>query len=89
MPFWERFSAVAFHIAVSAIAGYGLAKGWGWQFYLIASFSHAILNYGVALLQSGLLTVVQMEIYASVIALVITGVALWLRWKESEEIGDY
>jgi RsiW-degrading membrane proteinase PrsW (M82 family) len=85
-PFWERFSAVAFHIAVSAIAGYGLAKGWGWQFYLIAAFSHALLNYGVALLQSGLLTVVQMEIYASVIALLITGVALWLRWKESEEI---
>jgi hypothetical protein len=89
IPFWERLSAVAFHIAISAIAGYGLAKGWGWQFYLIAAFSHALLNYGVALLQSGLLTVVQMEIYASVIALVITGVALWLRWKESEEIDDY
>jgi len=89
MPFWERISAVAFHIAVSALAGYGLAKGWGWQFYLIASFSHALMNYGVALLQSGMLTVVQMEIYASVIALVITGVALLLRWRKSEEIDDY
>ena len=29
-PFWERFFAVAFHIAVSALAGYGLARGWGW-----------------------------------------------------------
>ncbi|MFC2032807.1 hypothetical protein ACFLUS_05610 [Chloroflexota bacterium] len=88
-PFWERFSAVAFHIAVSALAGYGLAKGWGWQFYLIASFSHALMNYGVALLWSGVLTVVQMEIYVSVIALVITGIALWLRWREPEEISDY
>ncbi|MFC1981551.1 hypothetical protein ACFLVN_04845 [Chloroflexota bacterium] len=89
MPFWERFSAVAFHIAVSALAGYGLAKGWGWQFYLIASFSHALMNYGVALLHSGVLTVVQMEIYASVIALIITGIALWLRWTEPEGISEY
>ena len=87
MPFWERVSAVAFHIAASALAGYGLARGWGWQFYLIAAFSHALMNYGVALLQSGILTVVQMEIYASIIALVITGIAFWLRWKKSEEIG--
>ena len=89
MPFWERFSAVAFHIAVSALAGYGLAKGWGWQFYLIASFSHGLMNYGAALLQSGVLTIVQMEIYASIIALVITGVALWLRWREPEDMGEY
>lgn len=84
MPFWERFSAVAFHIASSALAGYGLVKGWGWQFYLIASFSHALMNYGVALLKSGMLTAVQMEIYASIIALVITGVVLWLRWRKAE-----
>ena len=47
--FWERFFAVAFHIAVSALAGYGLAKGWGWQFYLLASFLHAFNNYCVIL----------------------------------------
>lgn len=88
IPFWERLSAVAFHIAVSALAGYGLAKGWGWQFYLIASVSHALMNYGIALLQSGVLTVVQMEIYASVIAAMITGIALWLRWRESSVLDD-
>ena len=81
IPFWERFFAVPFHIASSALAGYGLAKGWGWQFYLIASFLHALLNYSVVLLQSGVLTVVQLEIYGSVISLIITGVALWLRWR--------
>jgi RsiW-degrading membrane proteinase PrsW (M82 family) len=31
-PFWERFFTLAAHIAFSAIAGWGLAKGWGWQF---------------------------------------------------------
>ncbi|MCD6300343.1 MAG: YhfC family intramembrane metalloprotease, partial [Dehalococcoidales bacterium] len=81
--FWERFFTVAFHIAASALAGYGLAKGWGWQFYLIASFLHGLLNYSVALLQSGLLTIVTLEIYAAVVAVLVTGVALWLRWRKS------
>ena len=89
IPFWERFSTVAFHIASSALAGYGLAKGWGWQFYLIASFSHALMNYGVVLLQTRMLTIVQMEIYASVIALIITGIALWLRWRKPEGASEY
>ncbi len=80
--FWERFFAVAFHIAASALAGYGLAKGWGWQFYLIASFLHGLLNYSVVLLQSGLFTVVHVEIYAAVVAVVVTAWALWLRWRK-------
>ena len=81
--FWERFFTVAFHTAVSALAGYGLAKGWGWQFYVLASFLHGFLNYSVVLLQSGLFTVIHVEIYAAVIAVVLTGVALWLRWRKS------
>ena len=87
IPFWERFTAVAFHISASALAGYGLAKGKGWQFYLIASFLHALMNYGVVLLQSKTLTIVQMEIYALVIALAVAGVALWLRWRRTENTG--
>ena len=47
--FWERFFGVAAHIAFSALAGYGLARGWGWQFYLIASVLHGLLNYDVVL----------------------------------------
>ena len=86
--FWERFFAVAFHIAVSAIAGYGLAKGWGWQFYLLASFLHALLNYSAALLQTGLFSIVHLEIYAAVVAILVTGVALWLRWRKSESVTD-
>jgi RsiW-degrading membrane proteinase PrsW (M82 family) len=82
LGFWERFFSVAAHIAFSALAGYGLAKGWGWQFYLIASALHGLLNYSVVLWQAGLLTVVNAEIYVAVIAVVVTAWALWLRWRK-------
>ena len=86
--FWERFFAVAFHIAVSALAGYGLARGWGWQFYLLAAFLHASLNYSVVLLQSGILTIVYVEVYAAVVAILVTSVSLSLRWRKSEVIDE-
>ena len=86
--FWERFFAVAFHIAASALAGYGLAKGWGWQFYLLAAFLHAFLNYSVVLLQSGLITIIQLEIFAAVWAVLVTAGALWLRWRKSAELAE-
>jgi len=86
--FWERFFTVAFHIAVSALAGYGLAKGWGWQFYLLASFLHAFTNYSVVLLQSGLMTIVQLEIFAAVWAMLVTGGALWLRWRKPAVVAE-
>lgn len=83
--FWERFFAVAFHTASSALAGWGLARGWGWQFYLLAAFLHSLLNYGVVLLQTGIFTVLHLEIYAAVIAVLVAAGALWLRWRRSEE----
>jgi len=87
LGFWERFFTVAFHIAVSALAGYGLARGLGWQFYLIASFLHGAINYSTVLLQSGLLTAVQLEIYISALAVIITAAALWLRWRQGSITG--
>jgi len=80
--FWERFFTVAFHTAVSALAGYGLAKGWGWQFYLLASFLHGFLNYSIVLFQTGVMTTIQLEIFAAVIAVVLSGIVLWLRWRK-------
>jgi RsiW-degrading membrane proteinase PrsW (M82 family) len=80
LGFWERFFSVAFHIAISALAGYGLAKRLGWQFYLIASFLHGATNYSVVLLQARWLTAVQVEIYIAVLAVAISTVALWFRW---------
>jgi RsiW-degrading membrane proteinase PrsW (M82 family) len=82
LGFWERFFTVAAHIAFSALAGYGLAKGRGWQFYLIASGLHALLNYSLVLRLAGLLTDVHLEIYIAVIAVLVTAWALWLRWRK-------
>jgi RsiW-degrading membrane proteinase PrsW (M82 family) len=83
--FWERFFAVAFHIAASALAGYGLAKGWGWQFYLVASGLHALLNYGIILASFGLLGTVGLEVYVAVVTALVAALALWLRWRKSVE----
>jgi RsiW-degrading membrane proteinase PrsW (M82 family) len=81
LGFVERFFAVGMHTGVCALAGYGLARKLGWQFYLIASFLHALTNYSIVLLQRGLFTPVEMEIYVAVLALAATTAALWLRWR--------
>ncbi|MFH1647477.1 MAG: YhfC family glutamic-type intramembrane protease [Chloroflexota bacterium] len=83
--FWERFFAIGLHVAASALAGYGLAKGKGWQFYLIAAGLHALLNYSVVLLQRGYLTFVQVETYVAVVAVAAAVWALLLRWGRTEE----
>ena len=88
LPFVERFFAVALHIGCCALAGYGLAKGWGWQFYLIAAFVHGLVNYSVVLLQTYVLTIVQMEIWIAVIVIVLTAGVLWLRWRGPVESFD-
>ena len=84
--FWERIFAVAFHIAVSALAGYGLAKRKGWLFYLIAAFLHGVVNFSIILIEDNLLTQVQSELYLTVIAVVLTAIVLWLRWHKEKEI---
>jgi RsiW-degrading membrane proteinase PrsW (M82 family) len=86
--FWERFFVVGAHIAFSALAGYGLAKGWGWQFYLIASVLHGLLNYSIILLQAGLFTTIPAEIYVAVLAVLVTAWALWLRWRRGESAAE-
>ena len=86
IPFWERFFAVAFHTASSALAGWGLAKGWGWQFYLIASFTHAVINYSAIISGTGAISQLQLEIYIAVWAMVVIGFALWLRWRKQKSI---
>jgi RsiW-degrading membrane proteinase PrsW (M82 family) len=84
--FWERFFAVGFHIAVSALTGYGLAKGKGWQFYLIVAGLHALLNYSAVFLMKGYFTVVQLETCVAVIAVAVAVWALLLRWGRTEEV---
>jgi len=87
LGFWERFFSVAFHIAVSALAGWGLAKKLGWQFYLVASLLHGIANYSVVLLQTGKLSSTGTEIYIAAFAVALTGIVLWLRWRRETTPG--
>jgi RsiW-degrading membrane proteinase PrsW (M82 family) len=84
--FWERFFVVGFHIAASALAGWGLAKGKGWQFYLVASGLHALLNYVVLFLQKGTFTLVQVETWVAVVAVLVAAWALFIRWGRDEEV---
>jgi len=86
--FWERFFTVAAHIAFSALAGYGLARGWGWQFYLVAAALHGLLNYGKVLYQAELLSTLYVEIYIAVIAVLVTAWALWLRWRRKAAVAE-
>ena len=81
LAFWERFFTVAAHVAFSALAGYGLAKGWGWQFYLITSFLHGLLSYSTVFRAAGLFTDTHRGIYIAVLAVLVTAWALWLRWR--------
>jgi hypothetical protein len=85
LPFIERFFVVGAHTAMSALAGYGLARGLGWQFYLIAAGLHAALNYAAILMAIGKLTSNQLEIYVAVLAVLMTAVVLWLRWNKRYE----
>jgi RsiW-degrading membrane proteinase PrsW (M82 family) len=84
IPFIERFFAVAFHTSASAIAGWGLAKGWGWQFYIIVSIAHATVNYNVIIIAAGLLNKIQIEIYIAAVVLIVVFIALWLRWRKQK-----
>jgi hypothetical protein len=85
---WERFCSVAFHITVSAMAGYGLAKGKSWQFYLIAAFLHGLMNYSIIFIEDNLLTTVQDEIVTATFAFALAVIVLWLRWHKTKEIPE-
>ena len=88
--FWERFFVIGFHIAVSALVGFGLAKGKGWKYYLIAAGLHTLLNYGAVVRQyiyfhNRFDSLVQIEVFVAVLAVVVAVWALWLRWGRTSE----
>jgi hypothetical protein len=81
--FIERIFSVCFHMAIGALAGWGLAKRWGWQFYLIASFAHGLTNYSAVLAQTRKWNVIEVEIFIAVCALLVYGMAFWIRWRKN------
>jgi RsiW-degrading membrane proteinase PrsW (M82 family) len=72
LGFWERLFTLGLHIAVSALAGYGWAKGLKWQYYLIAAGLHSLANYAVILLNQGNLTGNQAELYIALVTIAAT-----------------
>ena len=93
--FWGIFFTVAAQTAFSAMAGYGLARGRGWQFYLIASALHGLLYMALTIFPGFTYFVygnptasLGASIYTAVLAALVTGWALWLRWRRTTGIAE-
>jgi RsiW-degrading membrane proteinase PrsW (M82 family) len=84
--FFERFFTMAFHTASAALAGWGLPRGYGWQFYLLVSFLHFLLNYTVIFVQKGVISTTQVEIIVAGIAVVLFTTVSWLRYRREKPI---
>ncbi len=85
-PFAERFFAVGFHVALSALAGYGLATGRGWQFYLLAAGLHGLGNYELVIAQAGLLGGPGGLAYIVALTVALTAAVLWLREHRTSSV---
>jgi len=84
--FWESFFVIGVHVASCALAGWGLARGWGWQFYLLAAFVYLLPSYTYVLMSKELITAVQAEFLIAIWALIVVGVTLWLRERKSKAL---
>jgi hypothetical protein len=78
----ERLFIVGFHTSTTALAAYFLNKGKGGRAYLGIALFHSVMNYGAVLAAAGVFTMVQTEIYITVLCTIMIGAALWLRWHE-------
>ncbi len=85
LVFLERFFSVAFHVGTTAVAGWGLARGKGWQFYLIVAAIQFVFNYVSVLLSAKILNVVAAEIVLYLISMGVMAWALWLLWGKNKE----
>jgi hypothetical protein len=85
LPYWQTFFFTGLGIATSALAGYGLAKGRGWQFYLIAAGLNSLMYYSFLIYQKEYFTDIPMAIYIAAVAVLVTIVVLWLRYRKGTE----
>jgi RsiW-degrading membrane proteinase PrsW (M82 family) len=84
--FWEGFFVLGLNAASTALAGWGLAKGWGWKFYLLAGFIFLVTNYTTVLVSRGLVSATQAQLLIAAWALIIVGVTLWLRDRKEKPL---
>jgi RsiW-degrading membrane proteinase PrsW (M82 family) len=84
--FWESFFVLGLNVASTALAGWGVAKGWGWKFYLLACFVYLVTNYNTVLVSRGLVSATQAQFLIAAWALIVVGVTLWLRERKSKAL---
>jgi hypothetical protein len=84
--FWESFFVLGLNVASTALAGWGLAKGWGWKFYLLAGSVYLVTNYSTVLVSYGLVSATQAQFIIATWALITVGVTLWLREREPKPL---
>jgi len=84
--FWESFFVLGLNVASTALAGWGVAKGWGWKFYLLAGFVYLVTNYNAVLVSHGLVSATQAQFIIAAWALIVVGVTLWLRERKTKAL---
>ena len=84
--FWERFFVVGWNIGICALAGWGLAKGKGWQSYLLATLLFVLLNYTSYLISEEIVTPEIGQLIIAIWALLVTGMALWLTGRKGKSV---
>ena len=88
--FWESLFIVSMHVTAGSLSGYGLAKGWGWQFYLLASLMHFGMYIIIFLIHSHVIPHVYGELVLSLyvevimVTLIILGEKTAKREEEAE-----
>ena len=81
IDFWLRFFSIGFQMAASAMVGYGLARGRGWQYWLVASGFHALFLYGAYFYAKGYFGLPALGVYVAFVAVILTAVVLIVRYR--------
>ncbi len=79
--FWVAFFTIGLNTALSAMVGYGLARGKGWQYFLVAGGFHALFLYGHYFNAENYFDVVQLSVYIAVIAVILSAIVLLVRYR--------
>lgn len=79
ITFWERLAMIGLHAGLSALAGWGMAKGKCWQYFAAAAGLHALAGFLSYLLAGGVISVLLMELALTVLVLVLTVVMVSMR----------
>ena len=84
--FWESFFIVGLNAASTALAGWGVAKGWGWKFYLAACAVFLVTNYNTVLVNYNLVSALHTQFIIAAWAIIVVGITLWLRDRKQKAL---